>query len=107
MKSKAEAPRFDINDQVWFRESAIIGHLESYRVANIIYDREYNNWMYQLNLLNDSPLNTHNAAHNRHAIYIEESDLLTYCEAVDIVRKKIISDLDELYILKSKCPGTE
>jgi hypothetical protein len=107
MKKKTQAPKYDVDEQVWLRESAVIGHLEPYRVANIVLDREHGNWLYQLNVLDDRPLNTFNAAENRNSVYVEEFDLLTYCEAIDLVRSQVTAELNKLYQLKSKCSGTE
>jgi len=106
------APIYDIGSTVYLRESAAIGFVEGYKVQSVRYSVS-GSVIYKLAFYAKSP----NAAATigdritgLHVMPVEmrETDLITYCEALDLAIANLEEQLTSLNRLKSSsdCSGT-
>lgn len=101
------APIFEINDKAYFKESASAGFLEAIVIDSV--QKRVTNWVYTIRYQRKLPTSalfgdtiTH---HNGQTVYYDESELVTYCDALDLVEQNLISRLAETRrLIALACP---
>jgi len=113
-------PKFNINDVAYLRESAVLGHIEGYKVGSIAFSstREL---VYTVNVIGKAGKTqtfgdriTHKGSissfdntalrHLGHIITFFESELVSYCEALELARDTTAIRLAQLNsLLESAC----
>ena len=82
------APKWSVNDVVYLRESAVIGFLEKYRVTNIVWDPQWERWLYEIAIKHrgtepNSVIDMHNLR-TCEVLSLGENDLVDQVEALDL-----------------------
>lgn len=84
------APRFGFNEVVYLIESAeALGRLESYRIDNLTWDTEINQWVYSFTIRprpgKNMPVGDRDDMTRTYEIKYEESALCKVCEALPLI----------------------
>lgn len=82
------APRWSVNDIAYLRESAMIGFIEGYKITNIIWDPQWNRWLYEAAIKHrgtepNAVIDMHNLR-TQEVLALAENDLVDQIEAIDL-----------------------
>jgi len=106
-----DKPIFDINDVVYLRESAVAGFIERYQISSIRYDNSSSQWVYAIDIKQRGP--AHSTVLDRvdltarSTLEFRQSELLTFCEAMEIAIIESEKRLERLRITYSqRCGGS-
>jgi hypothetical protein len=106
------APRFGINDVVYLTETAqTTGALEALRINNMVWDNIRRMWTYKF-IIRPRPerhmtIGDADAWHNPKVLYLFENELVTFCEAQQLVVSFLDNALTQCKIrLRSYCGAT-
>lgn len=81
----SQAPEFNVNDVVYLRESAALGHIEAVKISGIL--KSAGQWLYTVHS-RAVPQRTHygdrvSLSHGQ-MMYFSASEFTTLCEALDL-----------------------
>lgn len=98
-------PKFDIGDIIYLEESAKLGFLESYSISTVRQDAD-GTWIYSISVPMRPPHNNMTygdriTLRNDIVFEIAESDIIDFCDAVDLAISTKQSELSKLQSLKS------
>ena len=102
-----QPPKYNINEVVYFRESAAIGHLEAVTVSGIVYNGQ---WIYAIRagvLMPISPAQHGDRVSmvNAKTIMFTENELITLCEALTLAEANATIALTNIQRQKANlCP---
>ncbi len=99
------SPKFNVDDIVFLQESAALGNLESYVIAGVT-QLPNSAFMYQFAVPERPPVHVTTVGDRnnlRHAqdFELQEGELLTQCEAVDLGVTKLQQDLNKVQALQT------
>ena len=82
-------PLYNIDDVVYLRASAKIGHLEAYKISSI-HQISPNKWVYKIDIAKRMPqpqtaIDRYDLRSHTVGLHFEESALMTYCDALAVV----------------------
>lgn len=104
-------PRYNIGDVVFVKNSANIGFLESYKVTTINKQPDSREFIYDLDLTTTklAPQVTQGGTPRfKKDIFFKERELITKCEAVNLVMAALQRKMSRLLALKAThCTGSE
>lgn len=93
------APLFGVGDTVYFKESAQQGFLEAVRISHVTMSTN-EQWTYNVvfgTKLPDPPVFGDRITHqNPSSLYFNESELITFCEAAELVEQFLEARLAEI-----------
>jgi len=97
-----DAPRWSVNEIAYLRESAMIGFIEGYTISNIVWDPQYNRWLYLVSIKHrgtepTTVIDMHNLR-TTETLELGENNLISQPEAIDLA---IIHTEERLNYLKS------
>lgn len=96
-------PLFDIGDEIYLKESAANGFLERFKIATRLQDG--GEWVYSFGIppkVTTSALFGDRVTHvHGRVLYFNESELVTICQAIDLIEQVLIDRLAEIRRLKS------
>lgn len=97
------APLFEIAEKVYLKESASAGFLEALIVDSV--QKRTTEWVYTVTFARKLPTSalfgdrvTH---HNPGLVYYNESELIAYCDALELVEENLTSRLAEIQRLRA------
>ena len=94
------APKYQIGDVIYIKASAQIGHLESFKITEILQVKK-TRWLYRVAISSNPPISQtvgdRNSLKHGGTLVFDESDLLTFCEAQIIIVQNL-----ELRLLTAK-----
>ena len=98
-------PKYQMHDIVYLAESAKVGFLESYEVAGIQFDGT-SEWLYKIKVPLRPPIGNATygdriTLHNTVDFQLKESELIEYCDAIDLALVAARINLNRLVQLKS------
>ena len=102
----ANAPLFNVGDQIWLRESAAIGMMESYKIHSIIYPPQ-GGILYSILTVTQQPRATGTMGDQitgvgGKQIILQEENLCTYSQALDMCIANLQLQLNKLQLLKAQ-----
>ena len=107
------APLYNVGDILYLRESARLGSLESYEITQVRQDAS-GSWWYKFGIpqrpgTNTTTVGDRNTLRGHNFDFeLEESELIAYCDAIDLVEAYLIAALTRIQALKAaQCAGTE
>lgn len=104
------SPRFTVGDAIYLTESARLGCIEAYGVASVVQKQD-GQWYYRV-CIPSRPAMTNNTFGDRITLRRElnfelaETELCTYCEAVDLALAAAQLSVTRLQQLKQQCEET-
>jgi len=107
----APAPKYNLNDLVYLDASARIGFLESYRVTNVVRNR--NRWVYTIDVEQNPPaeptIGGFNDIKKHRMLWFDESELIDFEEALLLAENALELKLNKVRQMRHKYfpDGTE
>jgi len=100
-----DAPRWSVDDIAYLRESAAIGFIEGYKIANIRFDPQWDRWLYDVVIKHrgtepNSVIDMYNLR-SKETITFGENDLINQAEALDLAIINTEQRLRELNIKRA------
>lgn len=103
------APRFKINDLVYLKSSAATGMLESYRVSQILQTSASSSWKYKIAIrkkyATSQTVEDQVDLQTEQPFILDETDLLTGCEAAVIMVANAKKRYDQALAMQSTLCG--
>ena len=86
------APLYSLGQSVYLKESAAVGFLETYKVGRILLNPQNNAWCYGFEITSRPPTaiptvtDQVNLNYSGRHLYFDESELVTYCTALQLAQ---------------------
>lgn len=107
-----DAPKYDIGDPVYLRESAAIGHLEAVIISGAMWGSSQGQWLYTVRAGRAQPTavayygDRITAVHAK-TLYYTESELITHCDALALAEANAQRALERIQLQRTGlCPDT-
>lgn len=105
-----DAPKYDIGEAVYLRESAAIGHLEAVIISGAMWGK--GQWMYTVRAGRAQPTavayygDRITAVHAK-TLYYTENELITHCDALELAEANAQRALERIQLQRAGlCPDT-
>ena len=102
-----DAPKYDIGDVVYLKESAALGHLEAVTISGAVYN---NGWMYTIRAGRALPTSVAHygdriSAVHAKTLYFTENELIVLCDALELAEANAQRALERIQIQRTNlCP---
>ena len=103
-----DAPKYDVGDVVYLKESAALGHLEAVTISGATYSN--NSWMYTIRAGRALPTSVAyygdriSAVHAK-TLYFTENELIVLCDALELAEANAQRALERIQIQRTNlCP---
>lgn len=102
-------PLFELNSTVYLKESAAAGFLEAVKVDTV--QKRATEWVYSVRFNPKLPTSAlfgdRITYHNPGVVYYNESELVSYCDALELVENNLTSRLAEAQRLRAAAECSE
>ena len=102
--SVVDSPKFSIGDLLYIRESAALGFLEPVKIRTIL--KNSSGWLYTINAGMSGPnvpaiYGDRRLFVNGATLYLDETELISYCEALRLSIANAQANLNKLLALQT------
>jgi hypothetical protein len=92
-------PLYDVNDTVYFKESAALGHLEAVTISGVL--ARGNTWLYTIHASRGQPTAVAHYGDRKTmtqgaVLYFSEDELILLCDALDLAEANAQAQLDRI-----------